>query len=163
MPQVSSPAESIDSAKAELRPIMRALRRQLDDRSARSEAIWRHVVELPAMFDADRVLAFTTLPGEPETEALRAWCAATGRLVATPEAAVDSSWPDAVIVPGLAFTAAGERLGQGGGWYDRFLAHVRDDCATVGVCFTDQVLDSVPTDAHDVRVDHVVTDAGVLR
>jgi 5-formyltetrahydrofolate cyclo-ligase len=68
-----------------------------------------------------------------------------------------------VIVPGLAFTAAGERLGQGGGWYDRFLAHVRDDCVTVGVCFTDQVLDRVPTEAHDVRVDHVVTDAGVLR
>ena len=60
-------------------------------------------------------------------------------VVAVPEDDVDPAWPDVVIVPGLAFTSTGRRLGQGGGWYDRFLVGVRDDCVTVGVCFHEQL------------------------
>ncbi len=118
---------------------------------------------MPAVAVAETVLAFTTVPGEPETRELLVWCAATGRLAAAPEADVEPTWPDVVIVPGLAFTAAGDRLGQGGGWYDRFLAHVRADCTTVGVCFAEQLVDSLPVEPHDVTLDHVVTDRGVVR
>ena len=64
---------------------------------------------------------------------------------------------------GLAFTAAGDRLGQGGGWYDRFLSACAADCAAIGVCFAEQVVDSLPVEVHDVTMDHVVTDRGVLR
>ena len=151
------------SGKAELRVEMRSLRRSLPDREKRSDELWRHVAALPAMVSADTVLAFTTIPGEPETGQLLVWCAATGRLVAVPEADVESSWPDVVIVPGLAFTAAGDRLGQGGGWYDRFLSEVRPDCTSIGVCFAEQVVDTIPVHSHDVVMDHVVTDAGTLR
>jgi 5-formyltetrahydrofolate cyclo-ligase len=150
-------------AKADLRHEMRSLRRALTDRSERSDSLWRHVTTTPALAVAETVLAFTTIPGEPETATLLVWCAATGRLVAVPEADVDPSWPDVVIVPGLAFTAGGDRLGQGGGWYDRFLAGVRPDCTTIGVCFSEQVVDAIPTEGHDVVMDHVVTDAGVVR
>jgi 5-formyltetrahydrofolate cyclo-ligase len=108
-------------------------------------------------------MAFTTLPGEPDTRSLLVWCAATGRLAAAPEADVDPTWPDVVIVPGLAFTAAGDRLGQGGGWYDRFLSEVRPDCVSIGVCFAEQLVDVLPVEAHDVTMDHVVTDRGVVR
>jgi 5-formyltetrahydrofolate cyclo-ligase len=149
--------------KAQLRRAMRALRRSLSDRSARSETLWHHVVSLPAVVASDRILAYSTVPGEPDTTELNVWCAATGRLGAVPEDDVDPVWPDVVVVPGLAFTPAGDRLGQGGGWYDRFLAGVRSDCTTVGVCFAEQVLDVLPVEAHDVSVDHVVTDHGVLR
>jgi 5-formyltetrahydrofolate cyclo-ligase len=142
---------------------MRSLRRALPDREARSEALWRHVTALPAVVAAETVLAFTSLPGEPDTQPLFVWCAATGRLVAVPEADVEVDWPDVVIVPGLAFTAGGHRLGQGGGWYDRFLVEVRDDCTTVGVCFAEQIVESLPVEPHDVEVEHVVTDQGVLR
>ena len=151
------------SGKAELRVEMRSLRRSLPDREKRSDELWRHVAALPAMVSAETVLAFTTIPGEPETGQLLVWCAATGRLVAVPEADVESSWPDVVIVPGLAFTAAGDRLGQGGGWYDRFLSEVRPDCTSIGVCFAEQVVDTIPVHSHDVVMDHVVTDAGTLR
>lgn len=150
-------------AKSTQRSAMRTLRRSLPDRAERSEALWRHLVELPALISAETVLIFTSLVGEPETRSLFVWCAATGRLAAVPEADVEPDWPDVVVVPGLAFTAAGDRLGQGGGWYDRFLSEVRADCSAVGVCFAEQIVDALPTEAHDVAMDHVVTDRGVVR
>jgi 5-formyltetrahydrofolate cyclo-ligase len=150
-------------AKSALRSEMRVLRRSLLQRHDRSEQLWRHLTTLPAVAVAETVLAFTTVPGEPETRSLFAWCAATGRLVAVPEADVEPTWPDVVIVPGLAFTAAGHRLGQGGGWYDRFLAEVRADCAVIGVCFAEQIVGTLPVEPHDVTMHHVVTDPGVLR
>jgi 5-formyltetrahydrofolate cyclo-ligase len=157
-------AHSTENAdKATLRSSMRALRRSLPDRDERSEELWRHLIALPAMVTAETVLAFTTLPGEPDTQPLLVWCAATGRLAAAPEGDVDPTWPDAVIVPGLAFTAAGDRLGQGGGWYDRFLSQLRPDCVSIGVCFAEQLVDGLPVEPHDVAVDHVVTDRGVAR
>jgi 5-formyltetrahydrofolate cyclo-ligase len=158
----TSPGPDADS-KAELRASMRAIRRSLPDRDERSEELWRHLATLPAMASAETVLAFTTIPGEPETRSLLVWCAATGRLVSVPEADVDATWPDVVIVPGLAFTATGDRLGQGGGWYDRFLADVRAACTVIGVCFSEQLVDVVPVEAHDIRMDHVVTEQGVAR
>lgn len=159
--RTAPPSEADD--KTTLRASMRAIRRSLADRDERSEELWRHLIALPAMAAAETVLTFTTIPGEPETRALMVWCAATGRLAAVPEADVDPTWPDAVIVPGLAFTAAGDRLGQGGGWYDRFLSEVRADCVSIGVCFVEQLVDALPVEPHDVTMDHVVTDRGVVR
>lgn len=69
---------------------------------------------------------------------------------------------DLVVVPGLAFDAAGNRLGRGGGFYDRFLSRLRPQTPVVGVCFDCQVVHSVPTDRHDRPVDRVVTDRRVL-
>jgi len=69
--------------------------------------------------------------------------------------AVDVAEIDLVIVPGLAFTAAGDRLGYGQGYYDRFLPTV--SAATVGVCFADQLVDEMPVTATDVRVDTVIS------
>ncbi|HSP28263.1 MAG TPA: 5-formyltetrahydrofolate cyclo-ligase, partial [Ilumatobacteraceae bacterium] len=63
----------------------------------------------------------------------------------------------------LACTAAGDRLGQAGGCYNRFLSKVRADCTTCGVCFAEHIVDGLPVEAHDVTMDHVVTDRGVLR
>ena len=74
--------------------------------------------------------------------------------------AIDPRAIDAVVVPGLAFTAQGHRLGQGGGFYDRFLPTVRDDCATIGVCFEPQLLQTLPSEEHDRRVQMVITDHG---
>lgn len=142
---------------------MRTLRRSLPERDERSEKLWRHLIELPSVAAAETVLVFTSVLGEPETRSLLVWCAATGRLAAVPEADVDPAWPDVVVVPGLAFTKTGDRLGQGGGWYDRHLAQVRADCTTIGVCFAEQIVDTLPVEAHDITMDHVVTDQGVVR
>jgi 5-formyltetrahydrofolate cyclo-ligase len=67
---------------------------------------------------------------------------------------------DLVIVPGIAFDRQGNRLGFGGGFYDRFLAQ----CAatTVGLAYAFQVIDAVPAENHDVQMDGVVTEGEVI-
>ena len=62
---------------------------------------------------------------------------------------------DLALIPGMAFDAAGHRLGRGRGYYDRFLAEhpLRH---TIGVCFPFQRVPQVPTDAHDIPVHEVV-------
>ena len=64
---------------------------------------------------------------------------------------------DLILVPGLAFDAAGHRLGRGRGYYDRFLhSRNRPYCVKIGVCFDFQKVDEVPVDAHDMAMDKVV-------
>lgn len=60
------------------------------------------------------------------------------------------------IVPGLAFTRDGARLGYGGGWYDRFLAAAAPDAATLGVAYPFQRVDALPEDPHDRRLTAVI-------
>ncbi len=60
----------------------------------------------------------------------------------------------AALVPGLAFSKQGERLGRGRGYYDRFLPLIRNAYKR-GVCFPFQIVEGVPCDAHDIKVDYV--------
>lgn len=64
--------------------------------------------------------------------------------------------PDLTLVPGLAFTQAGERLGQGGGYYDRYLAQ-HPGTHKLGLCFTEQRALSLPTAPHDIPMDRVIS------
>ena len=67
---------------------------------------------------------------------------------------------DLVIVPGVGFDSLGARLGRGGGHYDRLLKGLT---ATVcGVCFRQQVLPRVPEEAHDIKMDCIITPDGWL-
>lgn len=71
---------------------------------------------------------------------------------------------DLVLVPGLAFDARGGRLGRGAGFYDRFLARLTEQSPEVvvcGVCFTEQMVASVPMEPRDVRVRMLLTDEGL--
>ena len=61
---------------------------------------------------------------------------------------------DIVLVPGMAFDAAGHRLGRGRGYYDRFLTGLT--CYKIGICFPFQRVAEVPVDAHDVVMDEVI-------
>lgn len=60
------------------------------------------------------------------------------------------------LVPGLAFTRDGWRLGYGGGWYDRFLSAAARDSLRIGVAYDFQVVDGVPCEPHDARVGEVI-------
>jgi 5-formyltetrahydrofolate cyclo-ligase len=151
------------TTKQSLRAELRRVRRALDDVAERSERIWAVVTELPEVRGAGTLMAFSSIRGEPDTAPLLAWCAAHGVATVLPEDEPDPTSVDVVVVPGVAFTRDGHRLGQGGGWYDRFLARTGGGCTTVGVCFAEQVVDTLPVEAHDVPVDVVVTDQGRLR
>jgi len=62
---------------------------------------------------------------------------------------------EVALVPGVAFDAAGRRLGRGGGFYDRFLPGLARPAATVGVCFGVQRVDRVPVEPGDVPVEWI--------
>lgn len=68
---------------------------------------------------------------------------------------------DFVLVPGVAFTRQGDRLGYGGGYYDRLLPMLRLDAARIAAAFSLQVVDSIPLAPHDQRVHCVVTESGI--
>ncbi len=148
-----------------LRSEMRAVRRSLPDRAERSERIWARLREIPAVVEAATIMVFASVPGEPDTAPFVEWCRAAGKTVVLPASDPSAALPDepeqidVVIVPGLAFTPNGERLGQGGGWYDRLLARVRPDCVTIGVGFDEQLDEKLPIEPHDVPVRWVVTPA----
>ncbi len=67
--------------------------------------------------------------------------------------------PDLILVPGLAFDHQGHRMGRGGGFYDRWLEKY-PKVKKIGLCFSCQLADRVPMEAHDARVDIVVTERG---
>ena len=67
-----------------------------------------------------------------------------------------------VVCPGLAANRAGDRLGRGSGWYDRALGHVGQSTPVVVLLNRDEVLDVIPTQPWDRRVDRLATPAGVV-
>ena len=73
---------------------------------------------------------------------------------------LESNQLDLVIVPGVGFDALGARLGRGGGHYDRLLQGLT--ATTCGVCFRQQVLPRVPEEAHDIKMDCIITPDGWL-
>ena len=66
---------------------------------------------------------------------------------------------DLIIIPALAASEDGARLGQGGGWYDRALTHRSPGVPVAAVIFDDEVLDpgEIPTEAHDAAIDMIIT------
>lgn len=62
---------------------------------------------------------------------------------------------DLIIVPGLAYDKKGNRLGRGGGYFDRFLENAKS-IPKVGLAFKEQMVRKIPMEAHDVPVDHVI-------
>lgn len=69
---------------------------------------------------------------------------------------VDVCEIDAVIVPGVAFTEDGARMGRGKGYYDRYLSQSGCRALKIGVCFREQIVASIPTEPHDVTMDTVI-------
>lgn len=164
-----------------------------DERAAASRTVCARVLALPEVRAARVVAAFWPLEREVDLRPALRTLHARGVVVALPAvvgphrlehrafegdaALVAGRWGvmepgpaappvepgtiDVVLVPGLAFGRDGGRLGMGGGYYDAFLAQT--PAARVGVGSAASLVDAVPTEAHDARLDAVVTDAGVLR
>lgn len=92
-----------------------------------------------------RVGRFGVLEPEPESPGVPL---ATGHLV---------------IVPGVGFTPQGHRLGRGKGYYDRALAAAEGAPGLFGLCFSCQLVVDLPSEAHDQRVQAVVSERGIVR
>lgn len=62
---------------------------------------------------------------------------------------------DLIIVPGLGFDNKLNRLGFGMGYYDNFLS--QEDIYKIGLCFDEQIVDSIPTESHDIKMNMIIT------
>jgi 5-formyltetrahydrofolate cyclo-ligase len=164
-----------------------------DERSAGSEAIAERFLELPEVADARTVMAFWSFGSEVDTAPLIASLRSRGATVALPRiegseavpvvattgaAMTESSFGtmepaegrvldvaelDLVVVPGVAFDRTCDRVGYGGGYYDRLLGMRREGAAAIAVAFALQIVERVPTGAIDRRIDGVVTELEVIR
>ncbi len=63
-----------------------------------------------------------------------------------------------VIIPGAAFDYSGNRLGYGAGYYDILLSESKKKIPVVALAYEEQIVDSIPSEMHDVRVNMIVTD-----
>ena len=84
----------------------------------------------------------------------------TNILEPTLDAPIDEAQIDCVIVPGRAFTKEGLRMGRGNGGYDRWITLQRKrnpKTNYIGVCFDCQIVQELPTESHDERMDMVIT------
>lgn len=74
---------------------------------------------------------------------------------------IDPREIDLIFVPGAAFDLTGNRVGYGGGYYDRFLPQLRREVPKVAIAFACQVLPEIPTEPFDQKVDALITEEGV--
>lgn len=65
------------------------------------------------------------------------------------------------LIPGMAFSRSGHRLGRGAGFYDRLLE--KENGIKCGVCTSEQILEEIPLEAHDIKMDFVLTDKEIIR
>lgn len=187
---MSTPDTDSSAAKAAARSQARARRRSTErpDPDALAEVALALVEEFPG---PRRVTCYASYGTEPDTGTMRRRLADAGFEVLLPRVDGDDlQWvvdgPDtavstmgitepvgdavallpvrALLVPALAVTPEGDRLGKGGGYYDRVLAGLTEARPPVVVIAGDSdVVDALPTDAHDQRVQMIVTPTGVIR
>lgn len=173
--------------KAALRLQMRGIAETRSDASALSSRLVLQLGNWSFWQAFGKIAAFSALSGEPDAldpwpgnkrialprvcgeELMFHWVASRaelqpgkfGILEPSAEASPAGNDFDLILVPGLAFDLHGGRLGRGKGFYDRFLADARG--LRAGVCFDNQIVDSVPAEAHDLRMDFLVTPSAISR
>ena len=140
-----------------------------EERAARSVNICHHVMASEQWRNAERVLLFSPMRTEPDISPLAEATKEGSKLAAIIPRTLRHEHelellfvPDFVLVPGLAFSRAGHRLGRGGGFYDRLLAGRARDAVKVGVCFALQLHNEIPFEAHDVVLDCAISDEAPL-
>ncbi len=70
---------------------------------------------------------------------------------------------DIIVIPGTGFDTKGNRLGYGGGYYDRLLADADNHIPTIALAFEEQIVDEIPAEPHDIKMDIIVTDERVIK
>ncbi|CAA9252008.1 MAG: 5-formyltetrahydrofolate cyclo-ligase [uncultured Blastococcus sp.] len=123
---------------------------------------------LPAAFT--QLGARVLLPVVAQEASELAWAVDTGRLAPGRFGLLEPVGPrlgptaigtaDVVVVPALAVSRDGVRLGRGGGYYDRALTRARPDAVVVALVFDDELVDELPVEPHDRRVAAVLTPSG---
>jgi len=70
---------------------------------------------------------------------------------------------DIIVIPGTGFDIKGNRLGYGGGYYDKLLSKTEKGIPKVALAFEEQIVDDIPSEPHDMKMDIIVTDERIIR
>ena len=155
-----------------------------EEKVSRSALIFSRIAALPALQRAKVVALYASLPDEPQTaefieqlshshrivlprvagedmdfypyEADNIKCGAFG--ISEPQSAdaISPSEIELIIVPGVAFTRNGKRLGRGKGYYDKYLSREGFRATKIGVCYNEQLAEEIPDEPHDIVMDDVI-------
>ena len=171
--------------KKTLRANIKVLKKQhtMEQLLEQSEKILAQLEQHPDFVKAQRVMLYSALPDEVQTQAfLEKWH--LKKQIILPTVVGDDIIPvayekdtdfavgdfnilepqnepykgdfDLIVVPGVAFDHKGNRLGRGRGYYDRFLCqHL--SVKRIGICFDFQLVDEIPTEPFDIRMDEVIS------
>jgi 5-formyltetrahydrofolate cyclo-ligase len=178
------------SAKPALRKIIREKIARLTphETAEKSFRICKAISQMSEWKTARVVCLFAPLPGEPDVELLKigsrrvCYPRVNGveldlYYVTDPQSMERTRWGirepqadarhaadpgdiDLILVPGIAFSREGGRLGRGAGFYDRLLAREGWRARKIGVGFDCQLVTELPVEAHDHELDDVVTESG---
>lgn len=176
----------IKEQKKRIRKEIATLKRLLPagEKALRSSVIMEQVEQLPGFQKAQTVLLYYSLPDEVQTEFfLQKWTGKKRLVLPVVEGeelilkeytpgktgkghmsinepvgttVIEPSQIEFAVIPGVAFDAACNRLGRGGGFYDRLLPQIK--CATAGVGYHLQVVEKIPVEAFDKPLDMVITE-----
>lgn len=176
--------------RAEMRGRIKALDAEYIRRS--DEGIMENVLALPEFLCACTVFAYHAMGRECATRGIIDRALAVGKTVALPRSRPGGAMDfasceyglhkalygipepepgapalipkpgDIVIVPAVCCDSSGMRLGQGGGYYDRFLA-AHPDVSAVCLCRAELLQEKVPTEWNDMAVDIVITEKEIIR
>ena len=70
--------------------------------------------------------------------------------------------PDIAILPGMAFSLFGHRLGFGLGYYDKYFSKIDKKITKIGVCFYENLYEYLPHEPHDIKMDYIITDKSII-
>lgn len=69
---------------------------------------------------------------------------------------------DLVIVPGIVFDIKGNRIGYGAGYYDKFFSSLKKEILKIGICYSFQIVKSLPASPHDIPMDYIITEKEII-
>ncbi|MBQ6475376.1 MAG: 5-formyltetrahydrofolate cyclo-ligase [Clostridia bacterium] len=173
-----------DQLRAKVRGIVPA------DTDTADKKIRERILTHPWMKEARSVFIYVSMQGEPDTRVLIGECLREGKTVLVPKCVSKTemiavrirdleeltpgalgipeppdslSWTGDIslaLVPCVAASRDGARIGHGAGYYDRFLA--RHKTRTICLCYQERLLDAVPMDADDIYMDAVITQSETI-
>lgn len=155
------------------------------EKASLDESLTEHLIEWIEANEPNVVHCYLPMGSEPDLFPFLQWLLLRGTKVICPQTLPDRTlahWPlhnldelehgmfqtshpkpttaftgkiDLIIVPGLAFSAKGTRLGYGGGYYDQFVTQHKE-AKTIAVGYPFQIVDQLPADQHDISVGQII-------
>ena len=173
--------------KKKIREKYKAIRKNIPNKEEKSDAIFNALINDPLFTEAQVIAFYNSTKDEVDTHKLIEYARSQGKTVLLPRTisydliffAINENTRyitsdfgitepangmvyspekiDLVIVPGIAFDKEGNRIGYGGGYYDRYLEWSK--LPSIAICFQEQILDeTIPAEEYDMKVDIIQTD-----